>query len=684
MASKARDATVRLRLENRRYRRDLKKAEKNTKAFARKAKGSLIAGFKGGFGALAGLATAGGLADIGQDVFKFEEALTRLDIQAKGKADLDAIRESAEKLRRKFGVSAEDVSSAANELVNRLGATAASADKIEVITEAMVASGTSAKDLALLALKLNRAFGLKTADEMREGLSALIEVGKDGSVPLSEMAVVIAQVGSKFAKFGGQGKRAAAELGALIQLAVAGGKAGGFGTAGEAGTGLSTFIEQLENSEQKLRAMGIRVKQVGADGNKELRPLADILELIRKKNLINKRGFVKVFGSGTARNFLAVLLEQTKAIEGQESALESLVGPALKSKATQEDAVKFANSAAGKMKRRWQELRLEIEKVFTPERIELMTEIAGGLGKALGFVIDNWKLFLGAFVAVKALQIGRSLTSWASAARSLAGGLSDVGTSGGRAAKGLRDTRKAGAGPTKKGGKGGAGASVGPELAFTGGFVVGQIIGEKIVEGKKGRFEAGKRRQRETLTRNEQVSQAVQSLTRADVVTAGGQLKPEFEKTLQEALKLGTLLTALQRDALVALQGFEEVEKATSSGGAELIRKIKKSEGIGPKTRQIITAAAGTTPEAAEAALETERAGRAALQERSDALTDRRAARRAAAQQPQAQADAIIAMREAAKALREVADRPVVVKIDSDVVARANEKARDKNRRPAS
>lgn len=650
MASKARDATVRLRLENRRFRRDLKKAEKNTKAFAKKAKGSLIAGFRGGFGALAAFGTAGGLADIGQDVFAFEEALTRLDIQAKGVADLDAIRESAENLRRKFGVSAEDVSSAATELVNRLGATAASADKIEVITEAMVASGSSAKDLALLALKLNKAFGLKSADEMREGLSALIEVGKAGSVPLSEMAVVIAQVGSKFAKFGKQGKEAAAEIGALIQLAVAGGKAGGFGSATEAGTGLGTFIDQLENSEQGLRAMGITIKTVGADGGRKLKPLDDILEQIRKKNLINKRGFTKVFGSATARNFLAVLLEQTKAVEGQESALKGLVRVGLESKATNEDATKFANSAAGKMKRRWQELRLEIEKVFTPERIELMTEIAGGLGKALGFVIDNWKLFLAAFVAVKAVHIGSALASWSRNAKGLAAGLEQVAASADGAGASLGSAAKKGGRFAK------IARAIGPALALTLGFEAGQALGEAVVGGKKERFAAGQARQQKTLTRNERVSLAAQQLASAGAVTTGGKLTPEFESTLQETIKIGGQLTELQRQALVALQGFEEVEKASSSLSAELLRQVKRQEGVGPKVRQIVTA--GITPERAKGALSAER-------------------ERAAKQQ-------LAALNEATKALTAAVEQPIEVKVmvDADVIAQANEKARDKNRRP--
>lgn len=659
--TKAAKADVMLRALTSKYTKDLKKAEKETKDFAKSAKNSLVSGFKGGFGALAGLGTAGGIADIASDVVAFEQSLVRLQIQAKGAADLDAIRSASTRLALGLGVTRNSVVEAANALTNRLGPAAATADKIEVLTEAHVATGASMEDLALLVLKLDKAFGLKTADEWREGLSAMIEVGKAGSVPLNEMATVIAQSGSQFARFGKQGKEAAAEIGALIQLAVAGGKAGGFGSAAEAGTGLRAFITQLDQSEQGLRAMGIKVKEVGADGNKQFRPMANILADIRKKNLVNKAAFTQVFGSSQARDFLSILLEQ-------EDALRELTKVGVESKASQEDAQAFANSSAGKMQRAWQALRLEIEQVFTPERLATMVEIAEALGVALGFVVDNWKLFLAGFLAIKGAQLGRSLLAWSRNAKGLAGNLAEVAAGAKNAGTELGAMAPAGGTPKKKGGRlGKLAAAVGPELALTGGLIAGQMLGGAIVGERQERFAAAKKRQQESLSQNARVSEAMLALTDAGVVTEGGQLAPEFEQQLQTTLASGGPLTELQRQALLALQGFEEVEKASAGvfggGGGfsrEMRAELKKQFGVdlGPKTRQVITSAEGLTPELAAARLAEAdaRATMAALQAEFADL---------------------------AASMREIAGRPIELRVDGNVVAQANENAQTHKRRPA-
>lgn len=640
MASKARRADVELRLLNRRYKRDLKRAQRDTQGFAKRAKASLISGFKGGFGALAAFGTAGGLAEAGQDVFAFEESLKRLDIQAKGAADIAALRKEGDRLRDTLGLSKTESLKAATELTNLLGAASATDAKMNLLSNVMVGTGAEMKALAGLAQIFDQQFDLKSPEQLAAGFSSMIAIGKKGSVPLKAMAAVGKQSAAVFARVGDDGARGVQQLAAALQIAEQ-----SFGTPAEGATGLKAFVEGLAEATQKVPSLRKAIGQVDTESFKGLDNALD--QLAKSKFFTDPRRFRRAFPTAAARTMIRALIEGRKSFDDFVATGEGGV----KQQAAFADATNFATSDIGRMKIAMAKLKGEVAAVFTPERIAIMVDIAEGLGVALGFVIDNWKMFLVGFLAIKAVRIGSSLASWSRSARGLAVGLEQVAASGDSAGSSLGRA-------AKKGGRFAKIASaIGPALALTVGFEAGQALGGAVVAGKRQRFAAGQQRQQKALSRNERVSLAAQQLASADVVTEAGRLRPEFEASLQQTVAIGGPLTALQRQALVALQGFEEIEKATSSLAAGLIEELKRKEGIGPKIRQVVTG--GISPDVAKGALSAER-NQVVIQQ-------------------------IAALGDAVKAVQAAVERPIEVKVmmDSDVVARANESARAKNRRPA-
>ena len=395
-----------LRVKNRGLKSDLRSAQRDIRAFGQNASGNLRSAFTTAIGGFASLGSIAGLASIGQGVVETGEKLTRIGIQAgSSAAEMDKLRATAVSTGVRFGLTTDKVVEAANAIIDLEGAAGFSTRKMEVLAKSSVATGAQLKDLAGTGYALTNAFKLKNADELEGSLSAVINAGKNGSVPLAEMGMVLQQIAVTFSRVSESGKAGAADLAAAIQVARK-----GFGSAAEVGTGIRAFISQLDSAAPKLRAFGVRVFNTGKDGKKQLKPMREILDQIANSRLVkDPTRMSQVFGSVEARQFLSLMIDN-------RAQFEKLAESARNANDVQADSQRFLNSSAGRLKVAIARARTELEGLFTPERIEKFVDLVeNGLVPALDFVVEHTKEIGIAIAGWQIAKVTKATWEWAGA-----------------------------------------------------------------------------------------------------------------------------------------------------------------------------------------------------------------------------------------------------------------------------
>jgi hypothetical protein len=407
------EATAMIRADNRRLRGDLAKSRKMFgKTFTGIGKG--IKGKLGGaFGGLGALGAGIGVAAIGKDVLDFEKTLTRLGIQAgTSGADLDKFREETIALSNATGISRGELIGASSALVNLTGSAGFAQDKLKVLAEANLATGSSMEDLAGLAFSLDSAFKLENADQLKDGLSAIITVGKEGAIPLNQLAPILQGVSKSFTELGGTGVEGATDLAASLQVLRT-----AFGGPAEAGTGLQSVITALTKKSGLLKKKGIKV----FDKDGAFRGLRPILDDFAKANLTIKE-LTETLGRVEAQKGISALIdpEGRKELERLATAGGSVEGLL----AVEKDAAKFRASSAGKLQASMNRLKETFAAVFTPERIEVFVRGMGKLADFAGFVVDHAQEFALIWASIK-------LAGFASQMMGISGTLGSMGTQAG-------------------------------------------------------------------------------------------------------------------------------------------------------------------------------------------------------------------------------------------------------------
>lgn len=382
-------AEAAIRTDNRKLRGDLAKA---ARMFGRTFKGisSGIRSQLGGALSLGGIAGGVGVAAIGRQVLQFEEGLTRLGIQAnKSGKGLAQIRTDILDLSRSTGQSRESLLEAATSLVNLQGASGLTTEKMKVLAKANDATGATMADLAGLTLALDKSFGITNAEDLQTGLGAIVQAGKEGAIPLNEMAMVLQQVGGEFANVTKTGQAGAIELAAALQVL----RSRGFASAAEAGTGLASIIGELGKGKvaRGLAKNGIKV----FDDSGKQRQLFDILREIQAKGFSDKQ-ISDIFGRKEAKRALRAFGK-----EGIDQ-FDALTGSAAKAgEVIEKDAATFRKSVAGRLRIATNALKENIADAFTPERIERFIGAMGKIADLAGVVADNIEAVAAAFVGIK-------------------------------------------------------------------------------------------------------------------------------------------------------------------------------------------------------------------------------------------------------------------------------------------
>ena len=413
-----RNANINVRLRDKKLRSDRRRVERQLKETGKSAGKKLGGGFRTALGSIATFGTVGGLASIGKEALDFERSFTRLDIQAGKGFDASAFRSSIDDISMSMGVGKTQVLGMATAIVNLEGAAGLTTEKLDVLTRASVATGSSMEDMAGIGFALRNAFDIKEADELEASLSRLINIGKQGSVPLNELNAVLQQQATTFAKVSAAGAEGAAQFAALVQV----GRKGA-GSASEVGTQIKALIDNLATAAPKLKAFGVNVQTVGKDGVKNFKPIGTILDDIGKSRLMKDETLLaRVFGSSEARKLL-------QTVKANRAEFDGLIESSRGALDVQQDSDKFLQSSAGRVDKALIKIKASFQEAFTVDRIEQVVEVAEILADVIGFATEHVWGLVAAWGAFQALKVASLLSTAAGAASALAS--SSAGAAGG-------------------------------------------------------------------------------------------------------------------------------------------------------------------------------------------------------------------------------------------------------------
>ncbi len=415
------EATALIRADNRRLRGDLRKSrrmfDRSFKKTGRSIKGSL----KGALAPLGVAVGVAGLAAVGRQVLEFEESLVRLQIQAR-KTDapefLADLRAETITLAKATGKSRQEVIAGNTALVNLLGHTATTSERMEVLARTSQATSATMEDLAVIAFKLDTAFGIVSGKDLEAALDALTFAGQETSIPLDKMGLLLAKTAPLFTKFGLSGVDAAADLGAFLQIVQ---KLGTAATPEEVATQFSSFVRALEKSQARIKKLtGVDVFEIVGGIRQLKKPRAIFDELGKSIQVMGDKSVLTLaFGRGEAADFA------TAVLKGRE-AFEELSAGSKKAGGTIKRGFKaFMEAPAGRVTVAFNNMQESLAKAFTPERIEKFAGAMEVAADILEVLIDNAEIFIAVWAAFK---IGGLVAGFANISTSLAGGAASSGT----------------------------------------------------------------------------------------------------------------------------------------------------------------------------------------------------------------------------------------------------------------
>lgn len=352
--------------------RDLSAADKSTAAMfgdRMKSFGNKAAAWTGGkLGAAGAVGMAAGA--LGFDAaMDFEKSLTRYQIATDSTdASIAQMRESLSQLSRESGLNRSELLSGASAYVALTGDADGARASIATFAKVANATGASLADVAATGAALRDNLGIDPKD-FEAGFSALHVQGKAGAVELRELATELAGVAPSFAAFkNGTGTDGLVEMGAALQVVRK-----GFGSTSQAATGLRSMMVAVQRNADKFARAGVRVfDRDPKTGRKALRDFSDIVDAIGSSKLAEDPSLlIDAFGSDEAKRAYDQLSKN-------RDLLDDLIGKSKDKGAIDRDAQKYLTSPAAKVSKVWNDLKLRIAEVFTPERIE---QFAGALGK---------------------------------------------------------------------------------------------------------------------------------------------------------------------------------------------------------------------------------------------------------------------------------------------------------------
>lgn len=203
-----------------------------------------------------GLATGFATGALAKGVISFNDTL--LDIKVQAGMGADEVQDLKQKLYEvandeSIRVNPQELIGGLATLIDLTGDIPFAVENLRNIGLAMRASGA---DSVAIAQTLNalRDIGINSAGGVTNALELLIEQGKKGSVPFREMAREIGPLATQMNALGYEGQEALNFIGAFFMTARK-----GTGSAAEAATATSAFLNAIKSKGDMLAAGGIKL-----------------------------------------------------------------------------------------------------------------------------------------------------------------------------------------------------------------------------------------------------------------------------------------------------------------------------------------------------------------------------------------------------------------------------------------
>lgn len=416
---------------------------------------------------LKGAAVMGGIYGIQAEVKKakqFEEVLVDIAVRGqKNKQWVDQLRHSMVAMSNEYGIGKEQLADYVGTVIDQTGNTELAVNTLRSMTAVAFSANVPMKELAGTVVEMQSKLGLAPR-QFETALGILAAQADKGKVPLSQMATFLPEVLNAAGAFGHTGIGALRDYGAVLQMA-----ARGAGSLAEANTAMNRGMDMIISKRVAIeRSLGVKLKKDGA-----WLQLSEIMKLIsgklaeiekkgkkvtkigrggKKKQVDVENWVLDIFGI-RGKKMMLPMLQQARVGFGQRVGASGGKGGLT----SFEDLI--ASGGAGTIQKRvarkrklspeldaWnksvERLKNRLHMHLLPA-IKKLGDVLPTVGKALEWMIDNWKLLLVVWGSTKMIRFMGSLRALAGGGGGLGGllggGASTAGaaTTGGTAAAGM-------------------------------------------------------------------------------------------------------------------------------------------------------------------------------------------------------------------------------------------------------
>lgn len=328
-----------------------------------------------------GVGATAALGLAAKDVFEFEKSLTRLQIQAgRTPRQMAAFRDRIDEVSRSSGIAREELLDVSQRFVSLTGDMSTAETLLGTFAKTARASGAATGDLARVAFSLQKNFDIMDPGQFEKAFSIILSAGKAGSVELKEMASLLTTIAPQFSKFGTVGADGLAELSGAFQVVQS-----GFAGPAEAATAMNAIFTALIKNADRFKKAGIKVFEIGPDGEKRLRNFRDLVgEIAESKLAKDPTLLVKAFGRTEAVRAFSELAKFAPE-------WDQIAASARKADDVAKDSAIFDESTAGRMQKSLAALQSQMASIFTPTRINQFAKALGAVVTAAGFLIERFE-----------------------------------------------------------------------------------------------------------------------------------------------------------------------------------------------------------------------------------------------------------------------------------------------------
>lgn len=424
MGRDSRVAFVRIGADDKGFRSTLKGSEKAAQTWAVRVKERVSGAFRDAFGGLGNVVGLGGVAAfaaMAREVKVFNDRLVRLAISSgRTRGQMLEFNRALQATAVETGVQADVLLAGAEKYQELTGRFGEFEKALGTFAKVAAATGADMGDLSAAAAALSDNLGV-APEQFLAVFDVLTAQGKAGAVELKNLAQEFAGLTGQFALFGAKGPKAAAELGAWLQVLRKGAP-----SASEAATQLQSLMNELTNSAnvKALKQKGINVWADEAKG--KLRDLGEITREVLAKIPVSKLS--EIFGRAEARKALITMSQNL-------GMYEDLQVEAGKLGTINRDAAEWQESAGAKLARAQAKFKEIFNKAIL-DNADAMVRAFESIVKALQWIASHPE----ALVAIAALWKGGGALSALGALGGAAGGPGATGGlvgAGGEAAGGV-------------------------------------------------------------------------------------------------------------------------------------------------------------------------------------------------------------------------------------------------------